>query len=431
MTAKKRTRSRAGAFLLASALIALAHPVLAISDRELVRLIAIGQIEDARTLFSTQNPQEIDWLFFEGRVAKADGQLHRAIEIFRDILVRDPSYIAAQRELAHSLLLAQDYRASAHHFRYLLRNDPSVEQRRSYIIFLDEIDRLRPFSLSGRFSIISSSNINRGSSQDRFEPGVPDTPSFDITSKAEPGTGLELGITGRHLWRKANGYRWTLDWELSAREFSDSSHNSVTASTAVQYARLTEQARWAFGPFLRRAWSPNEDDERLDFGASISADQRLTARTTLFFSSSIEHRDYLSSDERDGMLHWVQVGVTRAIPVGMVSVGTRLIFNRPELEHQQYDGQSVFAHISRSWTGGLHGGLGLEIGQRNYKGEFPLAGTARDDTYLQITISAQHDAIRFGRFTPIARCTFGSTSSNVAFYDHDIEECTIGIVNRF
>ncbi|WP_147107779.1 porin family protein [Tateyamaria sp. syn59] len=412
-------------------LTGLAHPAFATSDRTLVTLIANGQIAEARALYAVQGPEDIDWLFFDGRVAKAEGDLNRAIQIFRDVLQQEPSYIAARRELAHSLLLARDYGASAHHFRMLLRNDPSTEQRRGYVSFLDEIDRLRPFSLSGRFAIVSSTNINRGSSQDRFQPGVPNAPSFDITSRAEPGTGVELGLAGRHLWRRENGFRWTLDWDLSTRQFEDSRHNSFSALARLQYARLSAQARWSVGPFVHRLWTEDEEDERLDLGVSFSADRRLTPRDTLFFSVSGEQRDNLIGDANDGPLYALQIGLARALQDGTLSIGTRLIAHRPERTHLQYDGQSAFAHLSRSWRGGLQGGLGLEVGRRSYAALFPLAGVARGDEYVQITLSAQHEAVRFGRFMPTLHCTFGRTSSNVAFYDHDIEECTLGITTRF
>ncbi|APX10393.1 surface lipoprotein assembly modifier [Tateyamaria omphalii] len=428
---EQRARLCAAVLIVLGALSVLARPALAVSDRMLVTLIANGQVEEARALFASQGPTETDWLFFEGRVAKADGDFDRAIQVFRDVLLRDPSYLAARRELAHSLLLVGDYRASAHHFRTLLRIDPSEELRRGYVTFLDEIDRLRPFSLSGRFAIISSTNINRGSSQERFQPGVPNAPSFDITSQAEPGTGVELGLAGRHLWRRDNGFRWTLDWDLSTRQFSDSSHNSFSASTRLQYARLSAQSRWSVGPFAHRLWTENEQDDRLDLGVSFSTDRRLNARNTLFLSVSGEQRDNLSGDANDGPLYWMQFGLARSVQDGVLTVGTRLIAHRPERAHLQYDGQSVFAHISRAWSGGLQGGIGIELGQRSYAALFPLAGVARADDYAQINISAHHEAIRFGRFMPTLRCTFGRTSSNVAFYDHDIEECTIGVTTRF
>jgi len=161
----------------------------AVNDAVLVDLIAQGNEAGARALFKQTNPSDVDWLFFEGRVAKAAGRFDEAAEAFREVLRRAPSYRNAKRELAHTLLIAADYRAAAHHFRDLLRTEPDEEFRLGYIHFLRAIDRRRPLSLSGQVGLVTSSNVNRGSSQSEFVPGVPSAPVFDITSQAEKGYG--------------------------------------------------------------------------------------------------------------------------------------------------------------------------------------------------------------------------------------------------
>lgn len=404
--------------------------VLAGSDALLVELIAAGQIEEARALFAERDPTPTDWLFFDGRVAKSDGRFIVAIATFREVLRQDPTYIAARRELAHSLLLAEDYRASAVHFNELLKSDPAVDQHEGYLHFLNEIDRRRPFSLSGHFAIISSSNVNRGSSKDRFNPDGPDGPSFDITSQAEPGTGIELGLSGDHLWRAQDGDRWALNWGLSGRKFQGGSEDSVTASIGLKYGRLTDRARWNLGPFTRRTWAATDEGNAV-LGLSADLDRRLSLRTSAFAGGTAEYQDHLSGDETDGPRYNAQVGVVRGFRSGTLTMGTSAELSRPEAEHHAFDGVAVFVRGARSWNGGFNGELGLDVGRRDYLDTFPLTKEAREDRFYEITATVQHDAIRIGRFSPRVRCTVGETHSNIAFYDYDFMECDVEVLMRF
>lgn len=423
-------RQRAWAFLCLSTLATLANGADAPTDFNIVKLIAVGEIEDARTVYETFSPSPLDWLFFEARVAKAEGRYKDAIGIFRNVLQRDPTYLPARRELAHTLFLVKDYRGSTHHFEDLLRNDPDTDQRRGYVHFLDEISRVRPFSLSGSVAIISSSNVNRGSSHGTFQPGVPGVPSFDITSRAKPDAGLELALHGQHLWPTTERGIWSLDWTTSTRLFNEREHSSLSLSAQLRYNRTSQTTRWSLGPSLRRVW-PQDSDGQTTLGVNGNWERVLDERTSVFLSGSLEYSMFDSEDTDNGPFYWAQTGIATRQLGGILSVGGRATFHRPETSHQRYHGQALFAHFSRSWVGGLQGGLGIEVGQRSYDADFPLAGAPRKDSFYQLSLSARHSAIRIGRFTPNVYCTFGSTHSNIAFYDFDVSECTFSMTTRF
>jgi tetratricopeptide (TPR) repeat protein len=410
--------------------VTLANPGVAQTDLDLVRLIASGEIDEARDLFARRGPTALDWMFFDGRVAKSEGNYEDAIGLFREVLRRDPGYIAARRELAHTLLLHEDYRASAYHFKTLLRTDPDLETRRGYVHFLDEIDRQRPFSLGASLAIVTSSNVNRGSSRDKFNPGAPGRPSFDITSQAEAATGLELSVTGHHLWRLGHHNRWALDWSAALQEFKNSDHDRFSVSSRLSYSHTTAVSQWSLGPSASMSWS-KENDDRLVLGFGGAFEKRLSPTRTIFFKGSAEYSDYLSSSSQDGPFYWAQLGLATSTKEGVFSMGTRVSIHRPNAAHHQYDGLSAFAQFHRSWPGGFHGGIGIELGYRGYAADFPLAGFARADEFYQITVSAQHDNLRIGGLTPTIQCLFGTTVSNIAFYDHDVAECTYSLSTRF
>lgn len=416
--------------LILASQVMLATMSVAQADMDLISLIAAGEIDEARDLFSLNDPTVLDWMFFDGRVAKSEENYQQAIGLFREVLRRNPAYIPARRELAHTLLLTEEYRASAYHFRELLNNDPDLEQRRGYVHFLNDIDQKRPFSLGATLAIVSSSNVNRGSSQDTFNPGASGLPSFDITSQAEAATGLELSLNGRHLWQLGHQNRWALDWSAALRGFKSSDHDSFSVSSRLSYIFTSASTQWSLGPSARMSWNKTDED-RLVLGVSGAFEQRLSSQSSLFLNGSAEFSDYLSSDSKDGPFYSAQLGLAKSTMKGVLAFGTRFSFYRPNLAHQQYDGLGAFAQFTRSGPGGLHSEIGIELGYRGYAADFPLVGFAREDEFYQITISAQHDNLRIGGLTPTVRCLFGTTASNIAFYDHYVAECAYSLSLRF
>ena len=126
------------------------------------RLISTGQIEAARIALEAEDPSQADRVFFEARILKAQGRLPEAINAFRQVLQIDPNYINARRELAHTLLLNRDYGPSRFHFLQLLKIDPNDQMRNGYREFINVIDQRKPVGFSGYFSILPSTNVNRG-----------------------------------------------------------------------------------------------------------------------------------------------------------------------------------------------------------------------------------------------------------------------------
>ncbi|MEL6644202.1 MAG: porin family protein [Pseudomonadota bacterium] len=400
------------------------------TDIALVQLIATGQLDAARAAFEARGPTETDWLFFEGRVAKARGDFSAAAHLFREVLRRTPTYIAARRELAHTLLLAGEYRASAHHFQALLRSDPDVRHHDGYQQFLNKIDQLRPFSVSGTFAIISSSNVNRGSSQDVFRPGIPDLPPLTITSGADAATGIALGLSVRRLWAMGNGARWALHGGLVMRDFPGRSNDTRSVSARISYGQNRPDLRWSLGPSARLRWS-DTDSESLVLGIDAGVERRLGPDRSLFISGSLRHTDVDAGNTTDGYQVQAAGGINTAAFGGVLSIGLRASLDRPQTAHFQYDGLSGFAQISQAWSGGFSGALGLEIGGRSYRENFPLASEERQDRFAHVSVSVRHAALRIGRFSPALDCTFGRTASNIAFYDYDLAECSISFSIAF
>lgn len=155
------------------------------------RLISTGQIEAARIVLEAQSPSEADRLFFEGRVLKAQRKFPEAIRVFRQVLQIDPNYINARRELAHTLLLNRDYGPAEYHFDALLQIDQNEQMRDGYRGFLNVIEQNKPVGFSGYFSLLPSTNVNRGTANTVFDTTLGQF-VIDPNSQAESGVGVQL-----------------------------------------------------------------------------------------------------------------------------------------------------------------------------------------------------------------------------------------------
>lgn len=394
------------------------------------QLISGGQIEAARVALEAENPSEADRLFFEGRVLKAQGRLGEAVQVFRQVLQRDPDYINARRELAHTLLLSRDYGPAEFHFDALLRVDSNEEMRDGYRRFLNVIDQNKPIGFSGYFALIPSSNVNRGTNNTVFDTTLGQF-VINPTSQAESGVGVQLGVSGyfRHLTSPTS--RIALNWSLSGTRYEQEQYNSALGNIALSYEQITGSGSWFVSPYYRMNW--REDDADNDaLGMRFGLTYRLDTKTQLSFSLAHEYRDYSVQDYQDGSFSSASISLSHQLsPSLSVSGGVAFERSLPSAEHLQYDSGKMVLGLSKLWEGGLQSSFGFEYGKRNFVGVFPLTTSAREDTFSRISIGAQHSRIDIHGFTPHLSCSYTLNRSNVAFYDYDATECQATISRNF
>ena len=442
MTASDLAFAQAGAgrrcFIAGAPIVALAIFLstlgAAASDHvhnQIIDLIAAGQVDQAEALLEETDPTPDDRAFFQGRVLKANGRFSEAAEVFRAILRRDPNYIDARRELAHTLLLMGEYRASAAQFRTLLQIDTDQRLRESYRHFLTVIERERPFGFGAQFALLPSTNINRGTSNTVFDPGNPNVPPFRITSQGESGVGVLLGFSGFYRRPLSPDDQLVFDAGVVGRFYDDDIYNSSTLSFSALYERWATDHSWSFGPYARNTWAENGYDTYA-VGGQFAVDRRITDRTSLFFDTRYEERTYPSVETLDGHYAAGRLGLAFSPrPDTMLVGGVRWDESNAASRYQAYDGFAVFARGLRRWSGGLVTGIGLEIGGRGYKDDYPLTTMERQDDFFRLDVSVQNSNIDWRGLTPVVTCVHTINQSNIAFFDYDVTECQIGLTRSF
>ena len=401
------------------------------SDGDVVNMIAAGRTHEAHALLLTLDPSAEALMLFEGRVLKADGRFADAIVVFRKILEGEPGYINARRELAHTLLLNHELEASEFHFRELIRSDTDAPLREGYWRFLQVIENARPSGLRTQFALLPSTNVNRGSSRTVFDPGIPNIPPLRITNQGEAGVGVLLGLSGFYRQSLGDQSGWSLDWGLQGRKYRDEIYDSATASLRLGVHHRQNQTHWSFGTFARQIWRKDEDDN-VTIGLDAAVERYVSDRHSFFVNAVVEERQYPHSAGSDASFYSSQEGL-RFTPAAdkQLTFGARFDANRPDTRHQGYDGHALFGRASKSWSGGIKTDIGLEIGSRDYRADFPLTADQRDDDYYRIDATLLTPRWSIYGFTPTTSCAYTRNYSTIAFYDYDVAECQMRFVRRY
>ncbi len=419
----------AGVFTLFAAGGATARP----DDSLISQLISQGQFATAQEVLEQGEPTELDNMFFVARVLKATGRADESIALFVEILNRDPNYINARRELAHSLLTVGKYNAANTQLDILNRIDQNPQMRAGYRQMQGIIDQNRPVGISGVFALIPSTNINKGTSNTEFIT-VLGTLVIDPSSQPVSGVGLQIGVSGYFRKIIDTQSRVSLNWSLTGVLYENSAYSSVNAELSLPYERRLEKGGYSIAPFYRASWNEAGLAQQAT-GLRFTADRRLSGQNKLALALTYEERDYPTATFQNGAFSSETLSFSRQInPSLSYTLGTAFeqstVFD-PTKTHLAYNGGKLFASVNKAWDGGLRTGFGMEVGYRQFVGDYPLTTAPRADEFYGVNFSLAHARVQLAGFVPSLRCAYTFNTSTIAFFDFDVVDCTFGVSKEF
>jgi len=414
------------------AFMAYPAPLLAqgIDDAEVLKLLGSGRIAAARATVMSLQPTQVDLILFEGRVLKARGAFAPAIVNFREVLRRDPDHLAARRELAHTLLLNSQYSVARYHFDALMRIETDERFLRGHRYLLNVIDQKRPFGVIGHFSLLPSTNVNRGTTNLTFDTSLGEF-VIDPSSQAESGIGIRLGASGFVRLHATRQSRLVLNWGVFATAYEAGDYGRQDASLALSYERGTKLGKWYASPFVQKHWADDDSDSDV-LGLRFGVTHRLSKRTQLDLGLRHEERSYASRNYQSGAFDAISLQFTHQLkPSLSLNWGLGYEQSKPEAAHLKYEGVRAFAGLSKAWAGGLQTRFGFEAGTRGYGGDYPLTGARRDDRFYSVSVRFRNTRLQVGGVVPQLSCTHLINQSNIAFFDYKASECQLSVSRNF
>jgi hypothetical protein len=412
-------------------------------NQEIQSKINAGLYEEAAQILLAYKPTKLDINFFNARVFKAQKQYGKAATQLREILRVRPDMLNARRELAQVLFLDRKYAASEYQFRELSRQDPNSNVRPLYDRFLKRISNDRPFGISGSFSVVPSSNINRGTfntTLSSFGDAL-----IDEGSRQQTGTGIDLGLNG--FVRKQISKRGQLrfDWRVGTRQYEGNEHDKYTAYGWAHYIYNGQKSQLSFGPSISRSWDTNIKDGAARFSITPKSNNTglranyikvLNRKNRLYLNLQLEDQNYPNDRFLDGKYKYAQIGLRHQLnPSTAFSIyASRSESDKDDhfYDYHGYRGIELRVGAEKDWGNGLITSIGMFSGNRGYKADYISGlGVPRHDTYKGVTLGIAHTKIQFKGVIPRLSCRTEKGRSNVEFYDYNLRECNLSLSRKF
>jgi hypothetical protein len=410
----------------------LCHEASAAPDEaRIASLIRSGNVQEAFDELQNSNPRIEDVLFFRGLVAQRNEDYVQAVSLFNEALSVNPNHLNARRELANTLFMQGRYRQAEQAFTELIVVDNTPNMGRIYNEYIRNIHAQKPIGVTGHFSILPSSNLNRGTENLTFDSSIGDF-VIDPESQAKSGIGLRGGLSGYFRLPSDSESRSALTWGLIGTVYEDSEHNSVTGNLRFSHlSQIDDATTIGWGLYARYTWR-DDDADNSTLGVNLNLTHAVTQKDTISLNLQHEQREYFHQPHNTGPFSSLRLGFSHQQNASLsYSFGLTASQRITNTSHSAYNGLEMAVGIDKAWYGGLITGLSASAGTRNYETDFPLAGEARADEFYGITVSVQNNEWNVRGFTPRVSCSYLHNSSNIEFYDYSVSECSLSINKRF
>ncbi len=393
-------------------------------------LIAQGRFDDARTALTAEGATATDLKVADALIAIQQGRRKDAIDHLRDVLRDTPDQITVRRLLANQLALDGQFTAADFQFQRLLETDPNPANRASYIRARQAIFNQKPFGYSFSGAIVPSSNINRGTSAEVFSTDFGDF-VIDEDNLGTTGIGFAFNARAFHRFELPDGKRLQIDVGTGGIFYDKAEFNQ---HSYVMRARLSDASNgrsWSVSPEISRAFLAG--DRYYDRVAlAVAFGRTLTPDTGVIVRGDAEYRDYAEDTALTGPRYEIEGELRRRLN-GRTTLRTTLGYKLGLAESPafRFDGVEIGAEVQRAFRHGLQIGLGAGHEWRPYRGDFTGVTFPRNDNVTSLDVSVFNDRWTVGGAAPTYACRFTWSQSNIAFYDYDVQECSVGFTRNF
>lgn len=403
----------------------------------ILQLVQAGKFDEARALLAETPHGPIDAAFLEAQILIRQGRAQEAVAIYRQLLAQQPGLIPVRQLLADTLFQIGEFEGARFHFRYLLENDPNTNVRQRYANALRVIQQRIPSGVTASFSLIPSSNINRGTNNTNYNTGV-----INDSSRRKSGLGGQLVLNGFLRFPQDDGGLYTLKGTLAGIVYSASEYNSLSPGVSLEYQKTTDIGLWSIEAFANRSIKRDipsglftvNNFTNSSYGLTYSERRKLTGPNVLDYDVSLQHVSYDTETSNSGNFASFRLGLEHRLDattslLGGVKLGRGL----PELNYNRYKSAAVYGGMSKNWSGGWGTYFGAEFGTRWYDADFgndPNAGKRKDD-YVTLTATVLNSTISWNGVSPRLTCRAQENFSNIAFYDYPALECYMQLTRDF
>ena len=278
--------STASVVALGISLLGVAHAQP--NEALIASLIRADKVQAAYQELTNSEPEIEDVLFFRALLAQHRKEYDEAAALLNEAIIANPNHLNARRELANTLFLHQKYRLAEQAFHELIEFDSTPNMDGVYEGFINEIRSRKPFGITGHFSILPSSNVNRGTENLVFDSVIGEF-VIDPDSRASSGIGLQAGTSGFYRIASDGKTHNVFSWGLNGTVYEASAYNTATVNFRFSQAKLiSDVTRISYGAHARYTWR-SDDADNSALGLSINLQHALNPHHTIHLAQRYKH----------------------------------------------------------------------------------------------------------------------------------------------
>lgn len=392
-------------------------------------------ISEAET-FEPQHPHHLARVeFIKGLVAKAMGKMPQAIKHFRASLSEDPSLYVVRQELAAALYASGDYEAAKYNFDVLQANTTNPRLLQIYANAKAAMEKNKPWSINGYFSLAPSSNINKGSNNSSAT--LFDIPGWQIdpTQQKQAGFGLVSGLSGSYNFQVSNNFFLTANGGLDGQFYLDHSRNSMRISESLKPGFVSDDKKFrvAIGPYVAESlnnYNHSLTQYGLDGDLSIALDPSLSAT----ISGTALYQNFVWDVDRDGFKLDGNFRLTKLLAdnwaVGVIA-GSTFEGAQPQRQDLQHTDWRLGLNASKEWGGGWMTSVEASVANHRYNGLLTGKDFSRMDWAASAGVQISNRNLSAYGFMPVLSYSYTKQWSNDEWSDYDSHDVSVGLTREF
>ena len=365
---------------------------------------------------------------------KRDDLLDKAIDVFRKMLVVDPSLTRVRLELARAFFLKGEDTLATRHFEMVLAGKPPAGVTLNVNRFLAEIRARKRWSVRVGFALAPDTNLGGGSDERTiYIYGLPF--QRDQKELTKSGIGLSGWAGGEYQYPLHRQWRLRAGADINRKEYRSHEFDRMTIGAHLGprwlIGRATEASLLAV---VRQHWISDEADHR-DLGLRVEARKRLTPRMTANVQVSRLKRRYEERDHLDGPLTSVSIGAGHALSATLrADGGVGWGLERPDTQRYRNESRSLWFGLTAALPWGFTVGASGTLRWSAYEGNwFPFTsdGSPRRDITRSFRINAYNRGFTLGGFSPQVSLVREDRTSNAQLHDYERTSGELRFVRLF
>lgn len=363
------------------------------------------------------------------------GELKKAIAIYRQILAKDAQLTPIRFELAKVLYDDKQNEASKDQFHKVLSDNPPPFVVQLSNLYLKNLQKQSRLQTTFTLNYLQEDNINNAN----HDPNIADTlftKGQQMKPKSAEGVSYSLGLQ-KDFNVKHNHYL-AIENELFGKHYwSEQDYNDLFNRTSVGYRYQDEKQRFAILPFYEKRWYGNESYKS---GTGVRGEYSQWVTPSWQIASAVEYGDHRHKKNTtlDGKTYlasattlWLQN------PKRYLYAGLDVNKDDVQDKHQASTTTSVRFGVGQEWGKGISSRVGMTVGRRVFDDTAVVGGiipldTIRKDTEYRASITLWKRDWHWLGVTPKITHAYKRVDSNIpSVYSYDQHQTYVSFEKTF